>query len=320
MAEQHIWNRLFGMLLATTVAGVQLSAQAAGPPSASPPALEAKTAVPDPKPTARSLRLKHHWTTETLDVVYRIGDDYQPAAMESINRFMRDWRCDRSVAMDPKLIDRIYDLQQAVGERYTIRLISAYRSEGYNASLLMAGRTVDPNSQHMLGRAADVFVPGIHADKLREAAERAGLGGVGYYPFSGPRFIHLDTGPHRHWTEMDPAARRRLGLTGRPRTPFKLDCSLTMAQVLEQVPVIEALAALPPGAAVNAPQSLHNAAFSEPNAGQHTRMDEEVEAAVTAGVPPLCEARIPLQPLNVMPQLVEWRKSLQASVREPALD
>jgi uncharacterized protein YcbK (DUF882 family) len=41
------------------------------------------------------------------------------------------------------------------------------------------------------------MVPGIGLDKLRAAALSLGGGGVGYYPRDG--FVHVDTGPRRHW-------------------------------------------------------------------------------------------------------------------------
>ncbi len=218
--------------------------------------------LPEHRPESRLLRLRHHWTGERLRVVYKIGGEYQPGAMAEINHFLRDWRCDKTITMDPRLIDQLYELQQAVGERRTIRIISAYRSEGYNASLLRAGHNVDPNSQHMFGRAADVFVPGLSLARLRTAAEAHRKGGIGFYPFSGPRFIHIDTGPKRQWAEMDPGERRRLGLPKRPRKRLKLDCSLRMAEVLRDIPVSEVLAALPAGASIRPAGDLHKISFS----------------------------------------------------------
>lgn len=220
---------------------------------------------PDRKPEMRRLRLKHRWTGEHLDIVYKIGGAYQPEAMAEINRFMRDWRCDKITTMDPKLIDRLYDLQQAVGDRRTIRVISGYRSEGYNASLLLAGRTVDPNSRHMFGQAVDVYVPGVSMERLEQIAEEHETGGTGYYPFSGPRFVHLDTGPVRHWTEMDPAKRRKLDLPKRARKRLKLNCSLTMAEALREVPVSDAIASLPQGAATPAVGKFRKASLALPS-------------------------------------------------------
>jgi len=219
------------------------------------PFKEPAAAVPDPPseqralPHERIIALKHHWTREELKLVYRIGDDYQPEAMAAISRLMRDWRCDKTAAIDPKLIDLLYELHQELGAGGFIRVISAYRSEGYNASLLRAGRTVDPDSQHTLGRAVDVIFPGVKADRLRAAAAAKGLGGVGYYPFSGPVFVHVDTGPARDWVETDPRLRRALA-PGARRQRFVLDCALTMDKVFEDIPEELAYAALPPGAAV----------------------------------------------------------------------
>ncbi|WP_170937375.1 DUF882 domain-containing protein [Rhodomicrobium sp. R_RK_3] len=261
-------------------------------PSPPSPAAEAAASMPNPKPVERHLRLKHHWTGEEIEVLYRIGDDYQPAAMESISHLLRDWRCNKTIAMDPKLIDRLYALQQAIGDHRTIRVISAYRSEGYNASLLAAGRNVDPNSQHMLGRAADVFVPGLKPDKLREAAAKAGVGGVGYYPFSGPRFVHVDSGPERQWTEMDPAERRKLGIHGRRRGPFKLDCEMKMDQALQDPGVVEQLAALPAGAAVIPVAAVQQAAARAAEA------TAALPAAADGG--PTCEAGQPMTPLALL--------------------
>ena len=167
--------------------------------------------------------------------------------MAAINHLMRDYRCQKQTQMDPKLIDLLYELSQELGATGPIRVVSAYRSEGYNASLLRAGRTVDPDSQHTLGHAADVIFPGVKADALRAAAQTKGLGGVGYYPFSGPVFVHVDTGPVRHWAERDPAERR---VVAAPRRSGRLvlDCELTTEQALAEVSAARVYAALPPGA------------------------------------------------------------------------
>lgn len=217
---------------------------------AEPPASDA-SAVPEPVgqervlPHERIIALKHRWTGDEVNAVYRIGEAYQPEVMAKINRLMRDYRCQKETVIDPKLIDLIYELHQELGGQGMVRIVSAYRSEGYNASLLRAGRTVDPDSQHTRGRAADVIFPGVKADQLRAAAEAKGVGGVGYYPFSGPIFVHLDTGPIRHWVEDDPKIRRAMGLR---RGRFVLDCSLTAEKVFEEISAERAYAALPEGA------------------------------------------------------------------------
>lgn len=263
--------------------------------------------IPERRPDLRVLHLRHHWTGEELAVTYKIGERYLPEAMGEIDRFMRDWRCNQSTTMDPKLIDRLYELQVALGGRRTMRVISAYRSEGYNASLLRAGRTVDPDSQHMFGRAVDVFVPGMRLDELREVAEKTGNGGTGYYPFSGPRFIHVDTGPARHWSEMDPGLKRRLNLPVPERKPLQLDCSLTMAQVLREVPVAEVMAALPSGAATQNGSHLHPAAYARPWAegnGGETAAVSSIPAGLARSDGPCQEAggMVALNPAALLSQ------------------
>lgn len=232
--------------------------------------------MPERKPVTRLLRLKHRWTGERLDIVYRIGDHYQTEAMAEISWFMRDWRCKKAIDIDPRLIDRLYDLQEAIGKNRRISVISAYRSEGHNASLLRAGRTVDPNSQHMFGRAVDIYVSGFGANRLRREAEKHHAGGTGYYPFSGPRFVHLDTGPTRHWEEMDPAVRRRMNLPKRARKPLKLDCSLTMDEALRDIPLSDVIDALPVGAVAEPAPNIQRArlALADPIADDRSGIDD----------------------------------------------
>ncbi len=280
----------------------------AEPPGLSSPAPgggSAEVSAREAKPQVHTLRMKHHWTGEYLEVVYRIGDVYQPEAMAEIDHFLRDWRCNKTIRMDPKLIDRLYDLQQKIGSRSAINVISGYRSEGYNASLLVSGRTVDPESQHMFGRAVDLFVPGYPTEKLKDAAESQELGGVGHYPFSGPRFIHVDTGPQRHWTELDPAVKRRLGMAKRPRTRFRLDCDMTMAEALRDVSPLEAISALPPGASVNPAATFHRAAFAQASPlPEHTQAtgggSSPISASVHAETAGVCEGSAPLPPLGLL--------------------
>lgn len=58
-----------------------------------------------------------------------------------------------------------------------------------------------PNSQHVLGKAADVRVPdGMTVDELANIAEAAGADGIGRY--YGDQFVHVDTrGYTARWEE-----------------------------------------------------------------------------------------------------------------------
>ena len=109
-------------------------------------------------------------------MVYKTGDAYDPAAMSRIDWFLRDWRCQKSTHMDPALIDLLYDLYHDVGAKGPIRVLSGYRSEGLNASMLRSGRVVDPNSQHMPGKAADVVFSGVPTHPI-ESGGRPSRGG-----------------------------------------------------------------------------------------------------------------------------------------------
>ncbi len=52
-------------------------------------------------------------------------------------------------------------------------------------------------SYHTKGQAMDFHIEGIALSNIREAAYLMRAGGVGYYPRSN--FVHIDTGPARHW-------------------------------------------------------------------------------------------------------------------------
>ena len=56
---------------------------------------------------------------------------------------------------------------------------------------------VASGSLHMLGQAIDIRLPGVDTARLRDAAQRLAIGGVGYYPTSD--FVHVDIGRVRRW-------------------------------------------------------------------------------------------------------------------------
>lgn len=298
---------------------------AASPPVPGPVAPTQAGIAPRPLPHERTISLKHHWTREELTIVYRIGDGYVADALAKINWLLRDYRCNQSTVMDPKLIDLVFELQHELQPKGPIRVVSAYRSEGHNASLLRAGRTVDPDSQHTQGRAMDVIFPGVPAERLRAAGEAHGVGGVGYYPFSGPVFVHIDTGPVRHWTERDPKENRALGLARR-RGRLALDCTLTTEKALEQVSAEQAYAALPPGAA-SKPRPAMDVAGGTVSDGA-APMPPSVpgqETAIAAGAPsapdadgPACIGAMPLPSLSLLPRPPE-RLAARAVARARAL-
>jgi len=104
--------------------------------------------------------------------------------------------------MDPQLMLLLSALRDKLGvaPQTKIDLISGYRSPQTNAGLRAAGGAhtgVASKSQHMLGKATDIHMPGIALDRLHLAAMSMKAGGVGFYPKDG--FVHVDTGRVRTW-------------------------------------------------------------------------------------------------------------------------
>jgi uncharacterized protein YcbK (DUF882 family) len=147
----------------------------------------------------RRLHMLNAATGETLDVSYRTDDHYNGSALRQVSYLMRDWRQEKAVLMDPRLIDQLAWLQLESRSSEPIYLVSGYRSPATNAMLAKTDPDVAHNSYHLHGQAADICLAGVPLEWLRDAAVRLGQGGVGYYPRHG--FIHLDTGPTRTWTK-----------------------------------------------------------------------------------------------------------------------
>lgn len=145
----------------------------------------------------RQLDFYHTHTGENLSVTYFRNGDYQPAALEQLNRFLSDWRNGKGREIDPELLDILWEIQQVTGSRDTYEVISAYRSPETNAMLRSRSSGVAKNSQHLHGKAIDVRLRGVDTRVLRDTALRLGRGGVGYYAKSD--FVHVDTGRVRSW-------------------------------------------------------------------------------------------------------------------------
>ena len=105
--------------------------------------------------------------------------------------------------MDPQLFDLIWaGLSGSRGSNDYIHVVCGYRSPETNAMLRRRSSGVAKNSQHMLGKAMDFFIPDVPLAKLRAIGLRMQVGGVGFYPTSGSPFVHMDTGSVRMWPRM----------------------------------------------------------------------------------------------------------------------
>ncbi|MBB1073520.1 YcbK family protein [Rhodoferax sp. 4810] len=147
----------------------------------------------------RSLHLQHLRTEESLNLVYRIGDNYQRSALRRLSYLLRDFRSGDSTAIDPRLFDLLFDVQTQLDCRgEPIQVIGGYRSPTTNRMLRRTSSGVARQSLHMTGQAVDIRIPSVSLRSLRNAAAKLGRGGVGYYPSSN--FVHLDTGQPRRWS------------------------------------------------------------------------------------------------------------------------
>jgi uncharacterized protein YcbK (DUF882 family) len=145
----------------------------------------------------RQLDFYHTHTKESLAIVYHDGNDYIAAALEQINHFLSDFRTGAVHAIDPATLDILFTLRTELGGEDTFEIISAYRSPETNTMLRKQGRGVAKRSQHLEGKAIDVRLRGVHTARLRDAAIKLQLGGVGYYRESD--FVHVDSGRVRTW-------------------------------------------------------------------------------------------------------------------------
>jgi uncharacterized protein YcbK (DUF882 family) len=146
----------------------------------------------------RTISLYHQHTRESVNVTYMVNGRYVPSAMKKINYVLRDWRRNKTITIDPRTIDLVWELHADLGSRQPVRIVCGYRSPGTNAFLKRIGRRVAKHSQHMKGKAIDFFFADVSLTKIRNSALARGVGGVGFY--SGRNgFLHVDSGNVRHW-------------------------------------------------------------------------------------------------------------------------
>lgn len=154
-------------------------------------------AAGSPPPKYR-LRLYNLHTGEHLNVVYRIGNQYQPAGVQQLDEFLRDWRTDSVRDYDVREFDLLHALLLKLNDpNGVIDIVCGYRTARTNEWLRDHGHAVALHSQHIQAKAIDIRVPGFSAAAVRNAALSLHRGGVGYYPRSN--FVHVDVGPVRRW-------------------------------------------------------------------------------------------------------------------------
>lgn len=136
-------------------------------------------------------------TGEKLDTVYWIEGEYIPEALKEINFFMRDWRTDQIVKIDPRTVDIAAASHRLMGTDEPYMMLSGYRSPATNAMLRARSHGVAVNSLHMKGMAADLRLRSRSVSQIYSAALSCNAGGVGRY--YGSNFVHMDCGQIRTW-------------------------------------------------------------------------------------------------------------------------
>jgi uncharacterized protein YcbK (DUF882 family) len=163
----------------------------------------------------RTLSLHHLHTDENITITYKRDGRYDEEALKKLDHFLRDWRKDESVHMDPRLFDVIWEVSREAGRDKTIHVVCGYRAPSTNAMLRRRSAGVAQFSQHTLGKAMDFYIGGASLEETRETGLRLQRGGVGYYPTSGSPFVHLDVGSVRHWPRMSREQLARVFPNGR---------------------------------------------------------------------------------------------------------
>jgi len=154
----------------------------------------ARAAGPEKRLAVRCIHTGHR-----CDAVFMRGDSFDAQGLAELDEGLRDWRTGAQIAMDRDLLKLLVDVRDALDlpSRTAFQLISGYRSPHTNAALHERSHGVATKSQHMLGKAVDIALPGVSLDRIRQVGRSLGVGGVGYYPKDG--FVHLDTGRVRFW-------------------------------------------------------------------------------------------------------------------------
>lgn len=181
--QEHLRRRFLGHAARLVIAGATL-----------PLAKPALASLPN----ARSLAFEHTHTREQLSLVFAVGEQYLPGALDRLNLFLRDHYSGEVGSIDPQLFELLFQVKQELGSVKPFQVISAYRCADTNTRLRNQGAGgVARQSLHMHGKAIDVRIADVPLADLRDAAIAKEIGGVGFYPRD--KFVHLDTGRVRYW-------------------------------------------------------------------------------------------------------------------------
>ncbi|EHL95441.1 hypothetical protein HMPREF9946_05225 [Acetobacteraceae bacterium AT-5844] len=167
--------------------------------------------LPRPDSEVRRLQLRHAASGAAFSGIYRNGHTVDLVAMAELSEVLADTRTGETRPFDVDAIDIVWEMgsRQRMAE---LIVLSGYRTTATNREVNGA-----VNSQHLRAAALDLQIARAGFDSFGEAALKLGRGGVGLYPAHG--FIHLDSGPVRHWIDGSGPALTAPVVKRRPRTP-----------------------------------------------------------------------------------------------------
>lgn len=167
-----------------------------------PPASD-ETSIPAAQPKSSetlAIPLSNANTGDRMTAVFDTGGA-KVAALEKpeLDWFFRDWRQNETRPMDPRTLAILVGLvreARAEGWDGHVRVTSGYRSRKTNDQLRRRGVGAARNSLHIQAKAIDFSFPGLDMGVLHRMAQARAPGGVGSYR----SFVHIDSGPRRHWS------------------------------------------------------------------------------------------------------------------------
>lgn len=115
------------------------------------------------------------------------GNEYFAINGKRTNFQIKEFACNDgsdAIKIDSELVEKLQIMRSYFGVAITIN--SGYRTSSHNREV--GG---SPNSQHLLGKAADIVVRGKSPRVVAEFAKRIGFTGIGTYK----NFVHVDTRP-----------------------------------------------------------------------------------------------------------------------------
>ncbi len=187
--------------LFTLMPGIETRPQESTPthPGGSVPPSELRTIDKAARPTqtglpdTRGLWLVNPQTREEIATVFYVSGQDHNRGYTLACRMLRDWRRDRTVPLDPKLLHMLWSVQRQTEFREPIVLRFAYTTDPADPDL--AGEDPEAILNHRAASACDFTCGSLDPNEVERSAHIFGMGGVGRYD----GYMHIDTGRYRKW-------------------------------------------------------------------------------------------------------------------------